>query len=57
MSYVSARSNSLFLKDLQEDQKHIDLLRGQRAKLAAISKDFKRLKAENQLLTRENYEL
>jgi hypothetical protein len=47
----------LFLRDAQEDQKHIDILRVQRNKLAMMSRDYKRTKLENERLSKENAQI
>lgn len=47
-------SGRLFLKDIQEDQKHIDLLRFQRSKMTLLSREHRILKVDNARLQQEN---
>jgi len=56
MSY-STIGGKLFLKDIQEDQKHIDILKNQRTKLNQMSTEYRIMNVNNQRLVSENDQL
>ena len=56
MSYATI-GGKLFLKDIQEDQKHIDILKNQRTKLNQMSTEYRKMRVNNQRLVSENDQL